>query len=256
MTYAPLVQLLFTVQFAEPLAPLNALEIASIYGSFVPDFTEFAQVDPAGPMPHRFEQLEDASQLPPVIATMPRVQITGDNGSRVILFQNDRFSFGWQRMNALGDDPSYPGYASLRDSAVEHYGKFCRALSEIGRGTPTLLASEIAYTDAFPDRDRDGTPRRLSSIFTFLRAPTERYLVRGFEYSWNEEMDRDGIVVVKAYGPVVTPNGITAAFLQATATFPTPAAGPNELKEAFDWAHVHVTTIYKRVVEAVRREDF
>lgn len=256
MTHAPLVQLLFTVQFSEPLAALNAIEIATIYARFSPDFDGYGQGDPAGPMAHRFEQLEDPTQLPPVIATMPRVQFTSAEGNYLLLFQNDRFSFGWQRTGALNEDPGYPGFATVRDAAFNHYDKFCSALAALGRDIPTLLASELAYTDAFPDCNVDGTQRRLSSIFTFLRQPAERYVIRGFEHSWNEPMDRDGIVVVKAYGPVVTPNAITAAFLQTTATFPTPAAGPSELKEAFDWAHGHVTTIYERVVEANRREEF
>jgi uncharacterized protein (TIGR04255 family) len=256
MVYAPIVQLLFTLQFEESLPPLNALHIASYCQSLNTRFKRFEQGEPAGPMPYRFEHLGGSEEAPVVVATMPRIQLTSADGTRALFFQNDRFSYGWLRAEPLNADPSYPGYETVRDELGMEFAHFCDHVEGMIKVRPTIGVTELAYTDALPDHDLDGGERRLSSIFTFLCQEQPRRTLRGFDYSWNEQLDPDGILAVRAYGPIVTEGSVTAALLSTTATFENRASNFADSLPGLNAAHERITSTFKTVIREQRREDY
>lgn len=256
MVYAPIVQQLLTLQFEEPLPPLNALHIAAYCRSLGERFQRFEQGDPAGPMPYRLAHLDGREPAPVVVSTMPRIAVTSADGSRVLIFQNDRFSYGWQRTQALKFDPDYPGYATLRQEAADEFAQFCDQVERLIQRRPRIAVTELSYTDAIPDRDQDGTVRRLSSLFTFIATDQPPRTVRGFDYSWNETLDPDGILSVRVYGPVVTEGDVTAALLTTTATFENRANDFSEAAAGLDAAHERITLTFSSVVRESRREVY
>lgn len=256
MVYAPIVQVLITVQFEQSIPPMNALQIASYCQSVSDRFKIFEQGEPAGPMPYRHAQLEGREEPPVVVSTMPRIGLKSADQTRVLLFQNDRFSYGWQRVAALGSDPEYPGYEVIRNEAEREFESFVEACLRIVHSRPSIRVAEIAYTDALPDRDIDGSTRRLSSIFSFLDPEGPLRIIRGYDYSWNEELEPEGILSVRAYGPVITEGDVTAALLTTTATFEQYASDFSGVVAELNMAHDRSLSVFKSVIRESRREAY
>jgi uncharacterized protein (TIGR04255 family) len=256
MQHAPLIQLLITAQFSPPLPFLNALQVTDLCRGIWPTFDMYEQVSPAGPMPYSFEQLEGQEPLIAPVALMPRIQLGRSADSRLLLFQADRLSYGWQRNAALNDSVDYPGFEVIRDEFLANLAQLRGWASGELSHNFELIATEVAYTDAFRTKEDDGSIRRLSSIFTFLRSDGPSYSVRGFEYGWNETMHGEGVVKVQVNGPITTPGSIPAALLGITATIPTPRAAESQLYDELNRVHDHLRATFERVVEPQRRAMF
>ena len=104
---APITAMMLTVQFAPPLPSLNLPQLVDAYNPFRQEFPGFDQLPPAGPMPLNMSMQNVF--FPPT----PRSRFLTADERYHILFQNDRFSFAWNRLSPLSQPPEYPGFVAV-----------------------------------------------------------------------------------------------------------------------------------------------
>lgn len=210
---APVTQLLLTASFRPALGALNVLQFADLYRTFEPDFPQFAQVAPAGVMAYKPGVTPDLA-----LSGAPRVQFSSSDGSRFLLFQEDRFSYGWHRQSSLDEDPNYPGFETILGDAEKHWSTI-RAWISKTMGLEILPdVLEVVYGDAFEVHTAENEPIPLAETFTFLRSVGTKML--SFEYQWVEALPvEEGIVIVSVQGPALTVYGRPVATMSSTADF-------------------------------------
>lgn len=215
----PITQLLLTVSFEPSVGTLNVLQLADLYKQFQSEFPQFAQVQPAGPMTYKIET------LPEVPSTgLPRLQFLTADSSKFILFQEDRFSFGWFRQSPLDEPANYPGFEALAQEALSRWSTARSWLAENVGLVVKPAVGEVLYSDAFETHGQDNVPIPLSSNFSFLNSVGSKML--SFEHKWVEPLpEEEGIAVVNIQGPALTVYGRPVATMTSSANF----------KAADDW---------------------
>ncbi len=147
LTNPPVVEVVLGVQFA-PLTRMASAHMGRFWTRFlgpewdvaadapaVPDAPDpqFGGVNPTGGMDFfRF-------QTTPMT---PRVQISRNDGARLLQLQSSRFHYNWQKK-----DEAYPTYQAVRREFDEQWSNFNRFVESEGLGpiTPTLW--EVTYID-------------------------------------------------------------------------------------------------------------
>jgi uncharacterized protein (TIGR04255 family) len=254
MTIAPATQVIITLQFASPIRTLDPLEIASLYNHLAAKFPAFEQVPPAGPMPYKLTQLDGSEPTEYSPPLMPRLKFTAADGSRVLLFQLDRLSYGWQRTVDLSEQDDYPGFDSLLEEYTAAWHEVSSWIEERTSEAPQPRIGEIAYVNGFLTRDVDDNPIRLSDIYCFIRPNPDGTPINGYSYSWNERLNvADGVLSVVAQGPVITPSSRPATLLTLTATFVV--ANVTAFAEDFLAVRRRIHETFSRTVAVGRRSS-
>jgi hypothetical protein len=155
----------------------------------------------------------------------------------------------------LNEDVDYPGYEILASEFLVHLSKFQRWLKENKGFEGAPHVTEVAYTDGLPNRNLDGSPRRLSSIFTFLN-PTTTFGAYDYEHSWIEPLLDDGLLAVRVRGPVITLGDIAVSLAGFTATIALHDPSNEAHRAILDRIHGRVTEVFRRVIAQERREAF
>jgi len=179
----------------------------------------------------------------------PRVQFASADGSRFVLFQEDRFSYGWHRQSPLDEDPNYPGFDTVLQDAEANWRFVRKWIKETFdlEVVPDVL--EIAYADAFETHDSKGEPIPLAETFTFLNSVGTRML--SFEYKWMEPLAdplENGFASVTVQGPALTVYGRSVTTMASTASF---KAGPSweDIGAQFDRVHANMNEVFQRLVK-------
>lgn len=251
MTIAPASEVIITIQFKTPVRTLNALEIARLYEAFSPPYEQFDQVAPAGPMPFKLTHL-DGSEPIEYAPSMARLRFATAARNRVIMFQPDRFSFGWQRTVGLDQQDDYPGFDALLDEGMAEWTKLRSWFANTLDVSLEPNVAEIVYVNAFVTRTPEGEKIRLSQIYNFLNPTPPPVSVNGYAHSWNQRLDgMEGVLIASAEGPVITPAGIPATLLTLAGTF---LLSSEDSIEA-DLLKVRgiIGETFKRVINAERR---
>lgn len=242
---APVVQLLLTASFSPSLDFLSIIDLADLYALFREDYPVFQQVNRAAPMTADPSQV----QLPGIqVGALPRLSFSTADSSRRMMFQSDRFSFGWARISDLSELSGYPGFDAI-------YGLFREYLQRVrewvsARGIEiSPHVGEIVYTDAFfvgADGSVAGAPA--ADIFAIIN-PELRFPVTSIDCTWIEPLKggSDGFVRSTASGPALSPSGAYMMTLETTANFDL-SGGWTVFDHGFDVAHRAGLEIFKRVV--------
>lgn len=247
MSFTPLVQMLMTLQFQPALNRVSVFDLAGVMAGFRQQFPTASEVPAAGPMVYSFSQLDGSEEVPFDATTTPRLKLTNPDTHETLLFQHDRMSFGWVRGGGIDSDHDYQGFDHSYERLMEIFFELQERIAQYLEISVSCVAGEIAYTNALPLDDEDGTRRKLSTIFTFLNG-TRSFEMRGWEFAWNEVLSHDGILAVKAEGPAVIPGNKEAGILSLTATFPVATLDEDELKRQFTDHHDQVYSTFQRIV--------
>ncbi|MEG3162265.1 hypothetical protein U1763_17320 [Sphingomonas sp. LB2R24] len=242
---APVVQLLLTASFSPSLDFLSIIDLADLYALFREDYPVFRQISRAAPMTaDPFQVRVESIQ----VGALPRLSFTAADPSRHMMFQSDRFSFGWARVSDLSEPSDYPGFDAL-------YALFREYLERVqgwvlARGIEiSPQVGEIVYTDAFMVGENGivaGAPA--ADIFTIIN-PEIRFPVTSIDCTWVEPLTGGigGFVRSTASGPALSPSGSHMMTLETTANFDL-SGGWAVVDQGFDVAHRAGLEIFKRVV--------
>lgn len=239
---APVVQLLMTLAFNEPIVGIGLLEIAEIAGLFRDEFPVFGQIGRAGPMGI------NPNEVSVMIGGMPRISLTTGDARYNIFLQEDRLSFGWNRTSPLDSPHDYPGFSSTYRFLRQQISR----LSEWAAKRGQLISpgiGEVVYTDAF----QLNPETHLGSIYA-LFAPTGQLPVSAFTCNWTQPWpsERGGYVSGTIQGPGLSPEGLTTTTMETTARF---WSGGNweACDVAFEEAHDAITSVFETVVKPEAR---
>lgn len=252
MEIAPATQVMITIQFSTPLRPLNALEVADLYAHFSHQFASYAEVVRAGPMPYNLKQLEGSEPIEVAMVEMPRLQFTSEDHAEVVLLQQDRFSFGWQRTTMLDADDQYPGFEKVLDG-FQRCWDICVSWVKTKLEVDLIpKVAEIAYVNAFLTRNQEGKNVRLSEIYSFLKRADVPVVMNGYSYSWNEKLlVAEGVLVVAIQGPVlINATGTPATTFGLTATFLM--SGTIDMRSELLLVRERIGATFKRIVREER----
>lgn len=245
---APITQLMLTVQFAPPIEPLGPIEIAECYASLRNDYPNFEQINRAGPM-HPDPSVVEL-QMPFGVA---RTKLSSADGSRTILFQEDRFSCGWDRVDSLTGPSGYPGYDHVLADALEGWSRLRSILFGDRSAHSVPLAGEVVYVDAFASGDPTSGPAPLSSMFNILN-PHYEVNLRGYDLTWNQPIEEMiGFLQMQITGPAMSPDGFMSRF-QTTGRF-KPRSGWNDIADDFIKVHDAVDRGFKKLVNPAFRPN-
>lgn len=251
MTIAPANEVIITIQFKSAARQLNPLEIARLYEVFSPKFPLFEQGPAAGPMPFKLTQL-DGSEPIEYTAGMTRLRFVNETRTRVIMFQADRFSYGWQRTVGLDQQDDYPGFDALLSEAIKEWERLRAWFSSSLEVTLEPRIAEVAYVNAFVTRTPDGDLIRLSQIYNFLNPSIQPASINGYSHTWNQRLRGvDGVMVISAEGPVITPEQIPATLFSITSTFEL--SSEEQLQTELLLVREQVGETFRRVINEERR---
>lgn len=242
--YAPIVQVMLTLQFAPPLSNLDPVTVADVFNAFRAEFPVFEQVARAGPMPVDPDVLEIPNPL-----GSPRNSFLTDDRSKAIMFQDDRFSFLWQRKP--GSDLEYPGYDAIVSEALAHWRKIEKIAVVRSAHALMPLVGEITYTDQFL-LSQQSPAQQMAAIF----APLDRQFstdARRVQVSYSEAAGPDGFYEVQIVGPVPIPEPIgeskLCAQMQTIGRFPIRDSWDG-VSAGFNRMHDHVKSAFTHVVRS------
>lgn len=124
-----------------------------------------------------YPQMQEQVRLPPIMASpnttpiqfhlvdraeFPRLWFIGEDGTRLVQFQDDRLSVNWRRQET--SDP-YPRYAEyIRPMMEDAWKRLQRATEDLGQPMPTPGACEIAYVNPIEQGDLWPAPGDLSHL--------------------------------------------------------------------------------------------
>lgn len=202
MVHAPAIQVMLTVQFAEPVPSYNALTMAALYELFSEEFPNFKQVPLALEMPYAAAQVLGLMEVRPVQTDTPRVQFETSDGRWSILFQYDRMSLVWHKSDPADSNTCYEGFENF----FRKFGKWYDVALQYFKERNIILVPdviELSYSNAFRMRDEDGSDRRISSVYSFLGGGPR--IVFNYSYEWNE--------------PINTSNGVLSASITGVSFF-------------------------------------
>ncbi len=243
---APVVEMLVTVQFSPSLDTLSIIDMADLYGLFRSDFPVFSQVPRAGPM--SFDPVEAIVHIEQT-GDQPRLSFASEDLSRLVVFQNDRLSFGWLRVAPLHNNPSYPGFQNIFASLVDALKRLQAWIAGRGLAPIKPRAAEVSYQDAFAIHNAAGEQTLpVSDVFNFIN-PDLKFPKFRFNYAWSELLPDDlpGFATVSASAPALVADGTEVMLLQTWASF-NPGTDWDALPDKFEAAHQAVLAIYHRVV--------
>lgn len=239
---APITQIALTVQFGPPVSPLNPLELAAAITQFSNEFPNFQPVNRAGPMPVE----PNVQQVEFQVNAAMRTSLSSADGQWSLLFQEDRFTLGWNRTAPLQGDSGYPGYAHVLQKALNGWSQLHPLLSRNQMIEPLVL--ELVYVDAFRAADlKDG---ELSSLFTIMNPGFEAKMVQ-CNLSWMEPIADAGIISTQIAAPAGIDNGSDVIQLQNTARIRASGSW-DSLEHDFNRLHDTVLASFKNLV----REDY
>jgi uncharacterized protein (TIGR04255 family) len=142
----PLIETVLGVQFAT-LPGLSNVQMGLFWKTLDPN--EWKKVTEALPLPDQFEQFEEkptTGQVQLLFGPMPgRLQISHENGGRMIQLQPTRFHYNWNR---VGGD--YPAYNNVRGEFDHYFDAFSRFASKNGVGEVIPNQWELTYIDSIP----------------------------------------------------------------------------------------------------------
>lgn len=239
---APISQIFLTIQFAVPYGNLNPIRQAEVFSVFRDRFPIFEQVTRAGPMP---TEIVDAIQVFPQFGDA-RTVFYNEDRSLAVFFQDDRFSFSWDRISPLDQPPEYPGYDAILEQALAAWRQLDTLILHSGDSEP--LVGEIVYMDHFAGDPAEGFAG-LGRIYAPL-APDYESAASRYVFTWAQPFNEAGSLQTQIQGPVFF-GGHVATQLQQTARFRL-AGGWEGLKAGFDKAHSSVEKSFKSLI----RPDF
>lgn len=246
MDNAPITQLLLTLQFVPPVASLGPIEIAACSAEFRDEFPHFEQVSRAGPMPTDPSVAELSLSIGPA-----RTRLSTSDGSRSILFQEDRFSYGWDRIVNLEESSGYPGFEIILTDAIKIWNRL-RSIIENENADFTLLSAEIAYSDAF-EAEHEGVAIPLHSIFNVISENYKSSMI-GYNFTWSEPLQAvTGFIEMQVTGPAAAPFGVFTN-LQTVGRF-KPKAGWLGMADDFATVHDEILEAFKKLVNPAVRPN-
>lgn len=245
---APIVQLLLTVGFAQPISDLSLIDLADIARLFTDDLPVFQQVNRASPMPPGLDDQQALQALYLPAMGLPRLSLTTTDRRDQLLFQDDRLSFGWMRTTPLGAPHDYPGF---RETYARFSG-YLNALAEwvASKQLPVLPAvGEAVYTDAFEVGDRSV----LADIFSPLN-PDSKLPMNNLQYSFQQRWpdDRTGHIAGTFGGPQLSPDGMFIMTLETTGRFAL-LEGFDAMASEFTEAHQLMRNTFECLVKPAAR---
>jgi len=240
---APITQLGMTVQFNPPLLPLNPIDLADAYAPFRPAFPIFEQVARAGPMPLEAGVFELMSPF-----GHPRNVFFSPDRALAIFFQEDRFTYLWNRTNGFDEASGYPGFSECLKSAIEHWDNLARMLFKPDE-RPEALVGEILYQDNFYI-DANADEGNLADIYTVL-SDNVKIKPANYNFQWTEPLPEAGFLLTQIQGPVIA-NERTASLLQTTARFRVSDSWDG-LEKSFNAGHDAIADSFTRLIHPAFR---
>lgn len=251
LEFPPITEMVLTTQFEPSLLALGILDVATVFESFKDRFPVFKEVPQAGPM-----RPDPRSAVTHAISAIPRLQFATEDLSRLVLFQNDRFSFAWQRTTSLEEQCDYPTFEPILEEYISERGRFLDAVRRLPFPEIRPLAIEVAYVNALT-LGKEGKRRRVSDVVTFFDNPREAPLI-SLDVSWTELLraeeqelrsELSGVVNVSC-GPGNSPEGDPMLILSLTAVADARNVDWNDVS-LFEEAHAKISEVFK---SSVRQE--
>lgn len=250
MTLPPIDQVLLTVQFQPAVASMTILDWADLRDEFIEELPIFSQLPRAGAMPTKLDQVAMESPF-----GLPRLAMSSSDLSLMVMMQDDRISVGWQRTVPLDTDPSYPGFKSLLDNAVELVSKIVTFISMRAAESPQFVAGELAYTNAFVLQNEQGVRvRRLTDIYTCI-APIAVFPHHSMSIVFQRAMSKeagdgfDGMSEMRISGALQAVGGQLVSQLATVVRFDFPPEPSFGISAEFELAHVEATRCFSSLVK-------
>lgn len=225
--HAPVVELLLTTSFTPSPRPLSVPEMANLFNLFEAELPLFQQVQAAGPMSFNFGEVFVQVGPEPT-----RIRFASPSSGRAFLFQNDRMSYGWNRIAPLSGKSGYPGFENILSEAIEKWSVVRDWLKSEVQTIVEPAVLEVSYADGFMLNVKDGQTIGLGSS---LAAISHDHLVDALNYqhSWSRPLTSEtGFATYSISGPQLAPDGSTAEVMTSVGLF-KPEAGWSGLRNQF-----------------------
>lgn len=243
---APVQQVMITLQFADLIVPLHALQISRFYEMVREILPNFDQVAPAGPMPTSIPAMIGVEPEPFIASNFPRIRLSGSDESEIFLFQHDRISFAWHKSDK---SVLYPGFEAALDRLFFFLEKYRSFVKDEFNGDISFKAGEVSYIDVFKTSDSDDKKVRLSSIYHLFNPGDVKFGMAGYAFNWNEVISNpDGVLVTTISCPPMGPTPEALSTLQMTATFSCSGKDEGELGPTILSVRDRIRTSYRGLV--------
>jgi uncharacterized protein (TIGR04255 family) len=128
--------------FFEPIATLQALNLAALRMDWSSDYPKVSEVPPRPPLrtEGRFREYLGSNSFWP----MPLTAFANERGNQTIELQNDRFGIVWRFDRS---PKAYPGYDHLSNELLVRFVEFRSALTVSIDHDPVPVAASISYSN-------------------------------------------------------------------------------------------------------------
>lgn len=246
---APITRLLLTLQFKQVLASLTILDWAELRALFAEDFPVFGQVPRAGPMP---TTLGDA--VIELGTGWPRLSMSSADLSRTILIQDDRVSFGWNRVAPLTADPEYPGFTAILSDMLAILSAITDFLKERALEVLAIRTGEVYYADAFIIAMKEKQIRQMQDVFSCVNSiPDFKFGNVRLHYQLPIVAELDlgitGLSETVISGIFVDAEGLGVSLLETTVRFDVGDQTPEAISQNFKAAHDEASRLFSTLVK-------
>lgn len=168
-TNPPVSEVVLSVQFL-PLAEWRTPHAGWYWQKIIANYPTTQEQPPLLPMIERFgEDLRSSQTAPSLLRFAPmdpdssRFWFIGDDPTRLIQIQRDRFSINWRKVTG---DETYPRYErAIRPRFLREWSQFRAFVAEAGLGTVDVRQCEMTYVNHIPCGDGRVTfPKALSLL--------------------------------------------------------------------------------------------
>ncbi len=188
----PIVEMVLGVQFS-PLGGLTAAHLGWFWKQYLGP--EWDSATNATPIPDQFELfVEQQWQLLQPLRILlgdgtdtGRIQLSSDQGERMIQLQPTRFHYNWQKRQGI-----YPRYENVRKTFDEHFRAFGEFADQAGIGPLEPNQWEVIYVDHISRGEMWQKPDDWHRIVPGLFPPPTRLSLSAFESiggEWHFEIE-------------------------------------------------------------------
>lgn len=174
----PLVEVAVGVQFAK-LADFKAPDLETLWQSFGKDkYPKYQEVE----ILHRITPEQDFIINVNVGTELPRIWFLGQDESKLIQFQKDRFLYNWRKIETDNNN-SYPRYNKVIENFFEHYKELNNCLHTLDIPSPVLEKLELNYVNIIPLKGAISL-QNISDVFTNVTISNDLPIPDKLNMSW------------------------------------------------------------------------